>query len=83
MTANTEHEHMPDDSMKSDWDEQDLLTIDEAAERVRDEQHKLTAGLEIERDEQVRQRLERRLSTLAKCLESITAGPTDLARIQK
>ncbi|WP_162180536.1 hypothetical protein [Gordonia terrae] len=80
--ADPKQEQTLDESMKSDWDEQDLLTIDEAADRVREEQQNLTVSLEGERDEQVRHRLERRLDTLSKCLESITAGPTELARIQ-
>jgi hypothetical protein len=70
-----------DDRPASDWDEQDLLTIDEASERLVDELAGLKQRIEAEQDAETRSRLETRSTQLEASLASIRSGPTELARI--
>lgn len=64
----------------SDWEDQDLLTIEEAGERLRGELRSLreqVAGLDA--DDPGRERLGRRIRVLEACLDGLDRGPTDLA----
>jgi hypothetical protein len=70
-----------DDRPASDWDEQDLLTIDEASERLAGELAELKRRIEAEGDAETRARLEVRRGQLEASLASIQSGPTELARI--
>ena len=70
-----------DDRPPSDWDEQDLLTIDEASERLVDEIAQLDRAAAAETDPDARTRLETRRARLQASLRSITAGPTELAKV--
>lgn len=70
----------PQNFGESDWDEQDLLTIDEASERLEGELAAIDrqiAGLTDEDGAGLRSRRQ----ALAITLQNIKAGPTDLARI--
>lgn len=70
----------PQNLGESDWDEQDLLTIDEASERLEGELAAIDrqiAGL----TEEDGGRLRSRRQALALTLENLKTGPTELARI--
>jgi hypothetical protein len=65
----------------SDWEDQDLLTIEEAGERLRSELRLLrqqVAGLDA--DDPGRERLGRRITVLEACLDGLSRGPTESAR---
>lgn len=66
---------------ESDWDEQDLLTIDEAAERLEQELVALATALDGA-GESEGSGLRARHRALSATLANIRSGPTDLARIR-
>ncbi|MDT0202705.1 hypothetical protein [Nocardioides sp. AE5] len=65
---------------ESDWDEQDLLTIDEAGERLEQEIAELDKAIEAADDSAVPV-LRQRRDAIETIRASIAAGPTELARI--
>jgi hypothetical protein len=71
-----------DDRPASDWDEQDLLTIDEAGARLVAELSTLRELAGAEPDDAARRQLAKRVDLLEEALRSIMSGPTDLARIR-
>ena len=74
-------EETVDDRPPSDWDEQDLLTIDEASERLVNELGKLRQLAGTESNEEAHRQLAARVDRLEAALKSITSGPTEVARI--
>jgi hypothetical protein len=71
---------------ESDWDEQDLLTLDEAGERLRVEIAATQRSLEELRrsgasDPAVVSAVTARLEALRTCMESVAAGPSPKAQI--
>jgi hypothetical protein len=67
---------------RSDWEDQDLLTIDEAGERLRDELRSVREQLAgVGAADPGRDRLERRIRVLEACLDGLNQGPTELARL--
>jgi hypothetical protein len=74
---NTE-EHPP--LGESDWDDQDLLTIDEASERLQAEITQLRASL-AQPDGANRDQLANRLRSMERAHESLKQGPSPLAKI--
>lgn len=65
---------------ESDWDEQDLLTIEEAGERLERELATLEERLRVSGDN-ADPALRERHRALAATLVNIRSGPTDVARI--
>lgn len=64
----------------SDWEDQDLLTIDEAGERLRGELRSLREHVAcLDPADPARERLGRRIRVLEACLDGLDRGPTDLA----
>lgn len=63
---------------ESDWDEQDLLTIDEASERLQAEIAGLRAQLEQQSDGD-RDKTAGRLLLMERVLHSLQQGPSALA----
>jgi predicted nucleic acid-binding Zn-ribbon protein len=65
---------------ESDWDEQDLLTIDEARERLEAEINELRASLQQQKpDGAERDHLAHRLQLMERVLQSLEQGPSPLA----
>jgi hypothetical protein len=64
---------------ESDWDEQDLLTIDEASERLQAEIAGLRASLEQQPDGVDREKIADRLHSMERVLQSLQQGPSPLA----
>jgi hypothetical protein len=64
---------------ESDWDEQDLLTIDEASERLEAEINELRASLQQQPDGAERDHLAHRLQLMERVLQSLEQGPSPLA----
>jgi hypothetical protein len=65
----------------SDWEDQDLLTIEEAGERLRGELRALREQVAVlDADDPARERLDKRIRALEAALRGLDAGPTDLAR---
>ena len=64
---------------ESDWDDQDLLTIDEAHGRLREEIEAIEARL-ASATASTEGALMARAAALRECLARIDAGPTDRAR---
>jgi hypothetical protein len=64
---------------ESDWDEQDLLTIDEASERLEAGIAELRTLLEHE-SEADREKTVGRLLLMERVLQSLQQGPSPLAR---
>lgn len=65
---------------ESDWDEQDLLTIDEAGGRLDEEIAALDAQIAASSDENATARLVARRDAINAVRSTMTAGPTELAR---
>ena len=66
---------------ESDWDEQDLLTIAEASERLESEITTLRAAIDAQSDTVERNALSARLSAMQRVYESIRRGPSPLAKV--
>ena len=64
---------------ESDWDEQDLLTIDEASERLEAEIAVLRTSLKQPADDAKRDKTVHRLRLMERVLESLKEGPSPLA----
>ena len=64
---------------ESDWDDQDLLTIDEASERLVEEIADLRRALEQDEDGAEKDRLTGRLRAMQAVLQSLEQGPSPLA----
>jgi hypothetical protein len=64
---------------ESDWDEQDLLTIDEATERLKAEIAGLRTRLEQQPSGADRDRTAGRLLLMERVLHSLQQGPSPLA----
>jgi hypothetical protein len=64
---------------ESDWDEQDLLTIDEASERLEAEIADLKALLEQQPTGPDHDRTAARLHSMERVLHSLQQGPSPLA----
>lgn len=64
---------------ESDWEDEDLLSIDEASQRLASEISLLRASLEQVGDAVERDKLVTRLGALERVLQSVQAGPTPLA----
>ena len=65
---------------ESDWDEQDLLTIDEASERLEAEITELRTSLAQQPDSAEREKLADRLRLMERVYEGIKQGPSPLAQ---
>ncbi|MFE0748900.1 hypothetical protein [Gordonia sp. NPDC058843] len=65
---------------ESDWEEQDLLTIDEAGGRLEAEIATLDEQIAASADEGAAEALVARRNAIEAVRVSIAAGPTDLAR---
>ena len=68
---------------ESDWDEQDLLTIDEASERLEAEITVLRTSLEQLAGDAERDKTAHRLRLMERVLESLKEGPSPLASTTK
>jgi hypothetical protein len=64
---------------ESDWEDEDLLSIDEASQRLEAEISHLRASLEQQGGGTERDTLATRLGALERVLQSVQAGPTPLA----
>ncbi|KSZ56089.1 hypothetical protein Z045_25185 [Rhodococcus pyridinivorans KG-16] len=67
---------------ESDWDDQDLLTIDEASERLVVEIAALRDSLQQEPDGAEHDKSTARLRLMERVLESLEKGPSPLASIE-
>lgn len=65
---------------ESDWEEQDLLTIDEAGGRLDEEIAALDAQIAASSDGNATARLAARRDAISAVRVAIAAGPTELAR---
>ncbi len=65
---------------ESDWEEQDLLTIDEAGGRLETEIATLDEQIAASADGDAAEALRARRNAIEAVRVSIAAGPTDLAR---
>lgn len=65
---------------ESDWDDQDLLTIDEARGRLDEEIAALDVQIAASPDENAAARLVARRDAINAVRVTIAAGPTELAR---
>ncbi len=65
---------------ESDWDEQDLLTIDEAGGRLEEELEVLDVRIAESSDANATARLLARRDAIKAVRVSIASGPTELAR---
>lgn len=64
---------------ESDWDEQDLLTIEESSERLEAEMGLVRAEIERATEGDERDRLARRFQAMEHVLYLLRQGPTPLA----
>ncbi|ETD33305.1 hypothetical protein [Williamsia sp. D3] len=67
---------------ESDWDDQDLLTIDEASERLVGEISTLRESLQSQPAGVEHDKLTARLRAMESVLESLKQGPSPLASIE-